>query len=814
MPAYKIKPSGQVLTFNPLKNIFYRLDPESLKIFQHKVSYQNGKIQFDNTHPPLVAQRSLSHTMLQHKLQYVFTPDGMLYYFTKPINKEIVNLIQYIFSYTDLVPKEKCISFINALNKLSGDENVIQYLQELLDNEPIICFEDPKNKIVYRLSNKQAHRSEWAGPTLTTNDGRTEYLHRGQLHRFDGPAYEDLQTTIWLHKGLRHRNNGPAFKTPNEAFYYQFGLIHRMDGPAVIRANEEKYFIAGHRLSKEQFQRFKNEGRTCEIKHDWKTGNRTVLLKNSKGELDSFLTIPSETEVKQGKIFYRWHSNGKKHRLDGPACRTVSTLTHREIDKEYWINGLVYNQEYFNREAKNVMEKERLEEKAVEPRPSEKVIIAAKNGDPNLVCYSTSTESVRWELKSSGKLHYVDGPAVVKKDGTREFWHEGKLHCRSGPAVIRPDGQEEYYINGVKLDKLTFQEAITYSLSPMKFKSLDKTVWHHYNTGRIHRVRGPAEIGPEKNVYWLNNVRLSAEQHRQAVDQDLDVELLSGAYTHVFRDKITGLAHNALGPAVFGKHKADDTYYIHGVRFSEAAFSKIKENSKRRGTLTCYYDLKDGLVFKDEKGLLHREEGPAVYRPDGSIGYYFHGQLLTEQDWRQKVQELKSESRQKTPKVKSDFPTQEISKRITGLNYYLRMFDGDSLDKCRWDLCLKDGTLLDTFYAKDTYVDILEKTINGKQTWFDFFKSDEWAKRVLVIADRKGVDALIKALRPAMEVLPAKEAQEDIGIAGSVGMMMAGTFFAGLLAKSRAKNVKKNQVKKNKEVVAQVEQAQAEVQAG
>lgn len=35
-----------------------------------------------------------------------------------------------------------------------------------------------------------------------------------------------------------------------------------------------------------------------------------------------------------------------------------------------------------------------------------------------------------------GRLHCVDGPAVLWKDGSQSWWFHGKLHRLDGPAVI------------------------------------------------------------------------------------------------------------------------------------------------------------------------------------------------------------------------------------------------------------------------------------------------------------------------------------------------------------------------------------------
>jgi hypothetical protein len=48
-----------------------------------------------------------------------------------------------------------------------------------------------------------------------------------------------------------------------------------------------------------------------------------------------------------------------------------------------------------------------------------------------------------------GLLHRTDGPAIESPDGSQVWWFLGKLHRLDGPAVIYSDGSEKYYIHGV-----------------------------------------------------------------------------------------------------------------------------------------------------------------------------------------------------------------------------------------------------------------------------------------------------------------------------------------------------------------------------
>ena len=49
---------------------------------------------------------------------------------------------------------------------------------------------------------------------------------------------------------------------------------------------------------------------------------------------------------------------------------------------------------------------------------------------------------------AAGQLHREDGPAVVWRDGSLEWYHNGLRHRDVGPAAEYPDGTRLWYLNG------------------------------------------------------------------------------------------------------------------------------------------------------------------------------------------------------------------------------------------------------------------------------------------------------------------------------------------------------------------------------
>ena len=50
-----------------------------------------------------------------------------------------------------------------------------------------------------------------------------------------------------------------------------------------------------------------------------------------------------------------------------------------------------------------------------------------------------------------GKIHRVEGPAVVLVNGFMAWYRSGKLHREGGPAVMKQDGTQEWWLKGKKI---------------------------------------------------------------------------------------------------------------------------------------------------------------------------------------------------------------------------------------------------------------------------------------------------------------------------------------------------------------------------
>jgi len=101
----------------------------------------------------------------------------------------------------------------------------------------------------------------------------------------------------------------------------------------------------------------------------------------------------------------------------------------------------------------------------------------------------------------AGQVHRDDGPAVIRKDGTKEWYQHNLLHRDNGPAVENPDGTLEWFKKNVRHRE--DGPAIEYSNG-------DKYWW--IKNGQ-HREDGPAVIRTDGTKgWWLDDKKYTEDQ--------------------------------------------------------------------------------------------------------------------------------------------------------------------------------------------------------------------------------------------------------------------------------------------------------------
>ena len=79
--------------------------------------------------------------------------------------------------------------------------------------------------------------------------------------------------------------------------------------------------------------------------------------------------------------------------------------------------------------------------------------------------YKNIYDDIFYFKKYTKILHNPYGPAIINKDGYKEYWINNKFHRLDGPARIWANGLGAYYIN----DKLLTEEEFEYHAERLKF---------------------------------------------------------------------------------------------------------------------------------------------------------------------------------------------------------------------------------------------------------------------------------------------------------------------------------------------------------
>jgi hypothetical protein len=170
-----------------------------------------------------------------------------------------------------------------------------------------------------------------------------------------------------------------------------------------------------------------------------------------------------------------------------------------------------------------------------------------------------------WRNKVSQR-HRDDGPAIVKPDGTQEWYIKGLRHRLNNPAVIYPDGHEEWWVNGKR-----------------------------------HRLDGPAVTYPNgTKAWWQNGLR-----HR---DNGPAIESSLGYWAEGSKQWYqNGLKHRLDGPAVVVTDGRIEWWQLG----EKLPFVEYKKTIIRLAVVFCgsdYVTMK-GLPFSEVESLLYAFNG-------------------------------------------------------------------------------------------------------------------------------------------------------------------------------------------------------------
>ena len=163
-----------------------------------------------------------------------------------------------------------------------------------------------------------------------------------------------------------------------------------------------------------------------------------------------------------------------------------------------------------------------------------------------------SREIIHCEVNLRYKVfHNINGPALIRRNNTKEWYYLGKLNRKDGPAIEGNDGYYEWYKNG-----------------------------------KLHRENGPAIDYGNGELYYYKNGKYHSYNDQPCIDDDGNHKWYKN-----------GKLHRENGPAIIKKN-GTKVWYFYGNKHS---YNDQPAVIKKDGTLKWY-----------KNGKLHRENGPAI----------------------------------------------------------------------------------------------------------------------------------------------------------------------------------------------------------
>lgn len=214
----------------------------------------------------------------------------------------------------------------------------------------------------------------------------------------------------------------------------------------------------------------------------------------------------------------------------------------------------------------------------------------------------TNVEETEYFIKhyKYGKLHLIEGPAVIYENGDKYWYQYGRLHRDDDkPSIEFSNGEKRWFKNGVIHRGEEKGPAVIFSENEYEY---------HIN-GLLHRENGPALIRNHKKSWFREGLLHRDEYEGPAVLYD------NGDFEYYYKGKrhrsnnlpalifsnykyyyYKGKLHRDNGPAVEEDQNLE--WYIHGYRHRE---NNLPAKIEGKGHFHFYYS-----------GKLHSSRGPAI----------------------------------------------------------------------------------------------------------------------------------------------------------------------------------------------------------
>jgi hypothetical protein len=340
-----------------------------------------------------------------------------------------------------------------------------------------------------------------------------------------------------------------------------------------------------------------------------------------------------------------------------------------------------------------------------------------------------------WVIEGTRTIHR-DGKPAIESGQNKYFVKNGRYHNYDGPAILSPGGivPERFYMNGVELSRNGWLEATKNNIEPRSNNGVIS--WFLKGTEILHNPLRHATVVGGRSKHYLCGFEFTKEEFESIIEQNLIIEVKDGGKGLWFRHPKTGRIHRKGGPAI----------YVNNIHGNYRQWID-NGNPHRADGAAIYYLDQNGEVIGGRNRFFYKSHEYTTFK---ALDDFIAGE--------ERAKELAKQQQEFAAAAK------KLAEDSSSVKPFWRSLR-ETAPYTSW------GKKQDTPKIEVTPVDTRPKI------------------KVEVIEPEEEP--------PVQDIDPPIE-EEEMGMGGTIGVLMAGTLLAGVLAKS---NKTKNQTKKEKKEV-------------
>jgi hypothetical protein len=458
----------------------------------------------------------------------------------------------------------------------------------------------------------------------------------------------------------------------------------------------------------------------------------------------------------------QWFENGIRHREDGPA------VEYKNGRKTWWLIGCEYTESGWKKEVAKLNAKTAEEAKVVETKEEPVVLkVESLSELPNKFTGIVEVSCVARCWYKNGLKHREDGPAVEWASGAKSWWLNGFL-C----------SEEEWKAEVAKLNAKPAEETkvVETKEEPVVLKVNSTSDIPEDFSGCLLFKNGKKEWCLDGMYYSEAGWKLvMAKRKAKPTEGDKTSEPMTVKEFPTLMLEVDSELEIPNGFIGFVLPPNGDRFWYETIKYNDKGERvlltiKVECLDELPDNFTGIVELSDFVRRWHKKGRLHREDGPAIERADGSKSWWLNGFLCSEEEWKAEVaklnnkpaEEAKAMENKEEPVVLKLNYRQEVPSNFTGIILHR---NGEKVYSKNGKPHREDGPAIiwndgvyEAWYSNGLFHRVdgpARKWANGtEEFWLNdmFYSEPEWKAEVAKLNNK-----------PAEEAKPMKELDPRFG---------------------------------------------------